>query len=756
VGGQTQFGRYRDDWGDWFGGDNSHPIRHIVVDDRYLRRNPFVVPRNQEVDLMSPAFAPPVFPASRTVDRFNDLYAANRFTSACSPAIVRDARLDLGRDGAALVCEPVHNLVHRAMLQQQGCTFRATRHPDDAASEFCASTDTWFRPVAARMGPDGSVWIVDMYRHVIEHPQWIPEAWQAELDLRAGCRQGRIYRVFPKGESLDPVPNLALLTAQELVAQLDHPNGWRRDTAQRLILERREEANIHDLQALLQTTGSSLAKVHALNILALRQRLTGGLLQTALDDADWRVQRAATRLCRPELDPDGALLGKLVELARRAPPPLQLQVALNLGSWNCDEAGEALAELAIANAGEAAIRSAVLTSTAHAETVLARWDELAAADAPDEMLGDLIATATGTAQPDRLPFILDRIATIKVSDQGALFDALARYERAMLRRGITWNSLRQTTSSAEVDVGRAAEAFAAAHAAAGDAEVPTSTRVSALRLLAGGFLPVPTDIDRLLMLLTAQQPIEVQSAVVERIAETGHAAAAAGLFEVWPNLSPRLQQEVITAVASRPAWHELAAAAIDAGQLDATDFDRAARSQLLATADPKLGPRWHALFGGVAQESSADLAELQREVEQFAGDSPRGSELFAKHCATCHRHGEIGNDLGPKLAALSDKSTAVLLTAIVTPNRAIEAKYESYTCITQDGRVYAGMIRDESSQSITLAQPDGTLRAILRADVEDLKSTGVSFMPTGFERELSAKDLADLFAFLRSDGASAR
>jgi putative heme-binding domain-containing protein len=131
-------------------------------------------------------------------------------------------------------------------------------------------------------------------------------------------------------------------------------------------------------------------------------------------------------------------------------------------------------------------------------------------------------------------------------------------------------------------------------------------------------------------------------------------------------------------------------------------------------------------------------------------DAASGSKLFAAKCATCHRHQSLGKDFGPKLAALSDKSTSRLLRSILQPNRAIESKYRNYTCLTQDGRALTGMLVAEDSGSVTLAQPNGEKITLLRLDIEHLEASEVSFMPIGLGKGLDAQDFANLFAFLRA------
>src|SRR5690606_8355605 len=118
----------------------------------------------------------------------------NHFTSASGVMIYRDNLLGAEYEGNVFVCEPVHNLVHRELLRPEGVTFKSSRAPSERTSEVFASRDNWSRFTNARPGPDGALYIVDMYRLIIEHPKWIPEAWLKEIeDLRAGSGQGRIY-----------------------------------------------------------------------------------------------------------------------------------------------------------------------------------------------------------------------------------------------------------------------------------------------------------------------------------------------------------------------------------------------------------------------------------------------------------------------------------------------------------------------------------------------------------------------------------
>lgn len=163
---------------------------------------------------------------------------------ACSGMIYRDDLLGPAFAGNAFVCDPVTNLVHRRILVPERSSYRSTRAPDEPDSEFFASDDPWTRPVMVQAGPDGALYVVDMYRYYIEHPQWFAASVLADADLRAGSGRGRIYRIYPRDGSPRTPTRLDTATAAELVAALDSPSGWQRDTASRLLVERRDAAAV--------------------------------------------------------------------------------------------------------------------------------------------------------------------------------------------------------------------------------------------------------------------------------------------------------------------------------------------------------------------------------------------------------------------------------------------------------------------------------------------------------------------------------
>ena len=149
-----------------------------------------------------------------------------------------------------------------------------------------------------RTGPDGCLWVVDMYRFVIEHPRWIPPEDLAKLDVRAGATMGRIYRIRPRDREPRPMPRLDKLDTAGLVAALDSPNGWQRDLAGQLLLWKNETNAAEPLARLAATSSRPETRLHALVVLDGLGKLTPAMVQQALADAHPGVRRVAVRLAR--------------------------------------------------------------------------------------------------------------------------------------------------------------------------------------------------------------------------------------------------------------------------------------------------------------------------------------------------------------------------------------------------------------------------------------------------------------------------
>jgi putative heme-binding domain-containing protein len=224
------------------------------------------------------------------------------------------------------------------------------------------------------------------------------------------------------------------------------------------------------------------------------------------------------------------------------------------------------------------------------------------------------------------------------------------------------------------------------------------------------------------------------------------------LLEPWRGYGPARRAQVLDVLLSREAWIEKLLSALEAQQVSAADFDAARRQKLVRHRTENIRSRGAKLLAVAANADRQEIIEQYRPALVQAGDTERGAQVFAKQCAGCHKLGETGYDVGPDLASLTDKSPEALLTAILDPNRAVEAKFVSYAATTTGGQTISGILADETGNSITLRGPERKDQTILRGDLEELTSTSKSAMPEGLEKDLSRQDIADVVAYLRGTG----
>jgi putative membrane-bound dehydrogenase-like protein len=749
--GQTQFGRSRDDAGNWFGGNNSWPMYHFVLADRYLRRNPHFAAGDIRVQVSTVPGAAPVFPRSRTLPRFNDPQAANRFTSACSPIVYRDDLFGPAFSNSAFVSEPVHNLVHREVLSRRGVTFTSERSSDERTSEFLASTDNWFRPTTLHTGPDGALWVASMYRAVIEHPEWIPRDIQKRLDLRAGHDRGRMYRVYPVGVTPRRIPRLDRLDTAGLVAALDSPSGWQRDLAQMMLLWKADKTAGPRLEKMARSK-RPLARLHAICTLDGLELLTSAVLVKTLEDTDWAVRREAVRLSETRVAGSKPVQEALLARVRDADPAVRLQLACSLGEWKDARAGRALGRLLLAEGGDRFVRAAVMSSL-HRDNLDAVLEAVLEGGKPPAGLVEALMRQAAAMGHDRATVTLLR--TIGPVPQGQTpgwrFDVLAAFLDGLAERG---SSLAQLRAKAGKDLATAIDAtaglFAFARKEVGDAAVAQEERVRCVRVLGRGADRQRQDVKLLGTLLQPSIPPGVQSAAVTALGRLGSTEVPALLLQNWKGHAPALRAQVLDVLLQRAVWVPALLAALEKKQVLAVDVDAARRQRLLDQRDRTLRGRAEKAFAGAIAPDRQKVVDAYRPTLKQAGDVARGKAVFAKSCSACHRLEGVGNEVGPDLAALAGKSAEYLLVAILDPNRAVEARYLAYKADLHDGRTFTGLLSAETGTSITLVSNDGKPKVILRKNIESLASTGQSFMPEGLEKEVSTAAMTDLLAYLKA------
>lgn len=749
VTGQTQYGRSRDDHGNWFGGNNSNPLWHFVLEDRYLARNSHLAVSDVRVSVPSVPGAAPVFPISRTLPRFNDPGGANRFTSACSPIIYRDELFGPAFRNNTFVSEPVHNLVHREVMRPQGSTFRSTRHPDEERSEFLASSDNWFRPTMILTGPDGSLWVADMYRAVIEHPEWIPKEIQKTIDLRAGHDKGRIYRIYPVGAKPRAIPRLAKLDGPGLVAALDSPSGWQRDLAQMMLLWRADKEVVPALEKLMTST-RPLARLHALCTLDGLKALTPVVLIKALADEDAAVRRHAVRLCEGRVQGSRELGTALLKRSDDTDPFVQMQLAYTLGEWTDPRAAKALGWMAT-RAGGDRFRTTAILSSLNKDNLDGVLEAVLSAGSPiPEVLDGVLKTASGLKHDKALVTALRVLGKAEKGNYADWqLDGLGALLEGLSRRGSSLDHIaREGGKETREVVEGVRPLFDLARRRIGDGKETIPVRIQAVRLLGRG-PGVEKDRAALAGLLDVRTPVELQLAAIDALAALGGEDVPKRLLVGWRGHGPQQRRRILAVLLERTAWLEAVLKTVEKKEIQPVEIDLIQRRWLLEHPDRRVREQAAKVLALTIDTDRQKVIDSYLPALKLPGDRERGKKVFATNCAFCHKMGDLGQEVGPDLATVAGRPGEYLLEAIFAPNRAVEARYVVYVAELKDGRVVTGLLHSETATSITMIDARGMRLLILRANLEELVSSRQSMMPEGLERTLKHQDVADLLAWLR-------
>jgi putative membrane-bound dehydrogenase-like protein len=778
--GGAQYGMSFDDYGRKFACSNSDHLQLFVFDGRYAERNPFfAMPRTRQ-SIAADGGAAEVFRISpdepwriiRTRWRIGGLVrgpiegggrVSGYFTGASGTTIFRGDAYGGDFVNNAFAGDSGGQLVHRKQLHPNGVSLIGRRPDDEQGYEFAASTDTWARVVDFANAPDGCLYIMDMYREIIEHPWSIPEEIKQHLDLNSGNDRGRIYRIVPDTTGWSRRSGVALGQAgtAALVATLEHGNGWHRDTASRLLYERQDRSAVPLLTRLVRESRSPLARHHALGVLDGLGALDEGSVLAALRDSDPHVRERAVVMAERLVDRgslSAPLAGRLAALATDAAPRVRFQLAFTLQTALTDQPAERTAGAT----GSRKLRQTGPTqplATAYvriAERDFAdAWISAALLSGPPEVVTGVLfpAMTRDLAQAKRAAAFVAKLVEIRAASKPAegyasLLDFVARPGADPLWLRALGEGLRRAgTSIEQADASRKLSTlFTRAASTAADGRATLAARLEAIDILAVASLA--TSREALTACLGPRQPEEVQTAAIKVLAQHAVATVTPVLVRNWPHYAPKAREAALAAMTSREDRAIALLEAVAAGTIKPEDLSASQVQALAHHKNTRIVALARAALASVIPPSREEVAAKFAPAVTLAGDARRGKTHYDGRCAVCHRAGNQGLEFGPDLVTVKTKGREALLEAIIDPHKEVAPQYIAYDITMKDGNAFTGIIARDDATGVLLQIMGGAELLLSRSDIKATTSSGKSIMPDGLESGMSVQDMADLLTFI--------
>lgn len=682
------------------------------------------------------------------------------FTAATGITVYRGDAFPEAFRGDVFVADCGSNLIHRKRLSRAGVLLSGERAEDERDREFLASTDNWFRPVQMANGPDGALYVVDMYRETIEHPWSIPPGMKKLLDLTSGRERGRIWRVVPEGWKRPRRVNLAKASVTGLVEALGHVNAWQRETAGRLLVERWDAGVERRVEDLFQHSPKPLARLHAYGLLeggAVGESVPAVFTRRfvrALQDTNAAVRLEALRfrsIRRAGFHGAGSLptafgpgwaaaWDAMRALASDPDPEIRFHLALALGQVPAGEPGrvELLAGLCARDLGDSWVSSAA-TAVAGKDSVgfLSHWlaqREVLNLAGGRRVAGRLLGRVHDTEGRETMVSAL-----LGVGDRRSRWRLLGEL-RPEVSSGLRVRGWRDAALES-----RWREEVGAAIALVGDRSAELPARAEAAGLLrfatvdqvgATGPAGLGAGESGVLQLATARALEELDSGEVAR-----------WLLGAWAGLRLEARQAGVEVMLRRPVGALALLKAVESGAVVRRELSVEQEGRLRGSRDAAVRQKAEAVLG-VPVAQRAEVLDAFVPALALKGDVAKGKALFKERCSTCHRMAGEGNTVGPDLASVRSNGAEKLLVGILDPNREVAPNYVAWTAELKDGETVSGILVSETASEWVLREAGGRDRRLPRETVNRLDRSSNSLMPVGLEQGLKPADLADLLAFL--------
>jgi putative membrane-bound dehydrogenase-like protein len=765
--GGGQYGMSFDDWGRKYVCSNSDHLQFFIYDDRFANRNPYFTMPPTKRSVAVDGGAAEVFRISpdepwriiRTRWRVAGVVkgavegggrVSGYFTGATGTTVYRGDAYGPEFANNTFSGDAGGQLVHRKVISPDGVSVKGARPADEQGYEFAASKDTWVRTVNFANGPDGHLYLCDMYREVIEHPWSIPDEIKKHIDLNSGNDRGRIYRIIKSGQKPKKANPLADASPQELVNTLESPNGWHRDCASRLIYERNEKGTVPLLDALVRKTSNPLARLHALGCLDGFNALTDEHLIIALKDANEHLRAQAVMLAAIRNDgktPSPALWKELETLVKDPSPRVRLHLAFLIGvmSEGSKEGGAnpyaAALALAEGSVDDEYITSAILAAPPQRALRLLE-NVIGSKSAPlqGKFAADLIRIIGSAGEPDANRYALKLLSSPNLPATSRNL-WITSYTQGLKRAGTT---LEKVDKEGKLSAVFTSAATVAANTAAGE-----PARLDAIAFMESA--PFTKAKQALTPCLATGQPEAVQAAAVKTLATWSADDATKAIIDQWPAYAPKAREAALAALIARPARISALLTAMQSGGekgIRPADLSAAQVQALLKVEDKAIAKSAREVLASVIPPSRESVIAKFQPALTSKGDAAKGQMVYMQRCFTCHRAAGQGLEVGPDLITVKTKGRDALLTAILDPHKEVAPQYIAYLVNTKDGQTLSGIITQDEAASMTIKMMGGAQLNIPRSNIKGSSSSSQSLMPEGLETGMTTQDMADLLDFI--------
>ncbi|GAA4438689.1 PVC-type heme-binding CxxCH protein [Bremerella cremea] len=731
--GTGQYGNTITAWGDRLFATNRNPIIATTMSLEEAAQNRFAPIRSIQYDVAPSGGDSKVFPL--VAMKSNWLSHAGTHTSACGTTAYVGDGLGPAMVDSVFACEPIGHLVTRAIVTRDGSRLTSQRAQENA--DFLAATDTWFRPASLSNGPDGMLYLADMYRLWVEHPKFLPPEIAAQLDWRAGEDRGRIWRIVPvktTGSNFYTPPS----TTSDLVKMLGSENGWRRRTAQQILVEQQRHDAQPDIEKLFQTSDSPFARLHAIWTLEGLGRLSREMIHAGLNDAHPEVRANAVRLAKRHWADTPELCQAAMKLVDDTDQQVRFQLALALGQTDDPGKANVLASLLPSDGANSTFADAIVAAS---EKCSGEVLSICSADLPQQsILAERLAHVVGSRRDEAEMLSTLQVALSQKAPTGQL--AVLKGLTTGLGNAKQFHALLVKLPKAEQQL--ATQLLDLAH----DPRQSPTLRRDALQVIR---LAKMASDDFFAELCTPREPALVQQEAVATLVSPLTPARSQLLAELWPELEPGTRDAAISLLIKSTPGVEFLLTALRLGTISRTSLSLDQQSQLRQHRDAAIRKQAEQLLGQAANSDRAAVLKQYQSVTKTIGSATTGKAIFLKNCAKCHTPTEPGQpSVGPDLADSQNRPREAILFDILNPSGKVEPKYAASQILTDSGQSYSGIVIHQTPQAIVLQLADGKTQEITRAEIELFQTSDRSLMPDGLEKEISLDQMADLLEFLQS------